>query len=162
MIKKWSISLLATLGLMAATFITFDSAEAAEWRGIIPLKSTRAEVEKRLGVKEGDFYKFESERAWIFYSSGNLDGNDCSSKAAKDVVTRISVIPEDELLLKNLNLDLTKFRKVRNPQYPHIVTYINEEDGVDYEVSEASNNDIQHISYYPSRKDCDALLKGRQ
>lgn len=138
---------------------TYQS-NAKEWRWIIPLKSTRSDVKRLLGeATDLNFYKFDTERAWIFYNPGGLTGNDCISKSPKDVVTRISVSPNDIFLLESLNLDLTKFEKKRSLKYLYTTAYNNEEEGVVYEVNEHENNDINEITYLPSKKDCEEILK---
>lgn len=61
-----------TIALLACVLIlTPRGASAKEWRGIVPLHSTRADVEKLLGpeVDEGLGYDIEGERVTINYGS---------------------------------------------------------------------------------------------
>jgi hypothetical protein len=61
--------------------------QAKEWRGIVPLKSTRADVERLLGKPNGPGrYEFENERAYIDYAKG------CDQ--SRDLLTQCARLPE--------------------------------------------------------------------
>src|SRR5215211_7734523 len=78
---------------------------ATEWRGIIPLISTRADVERLLGKpKELGRYEVNGERADIIYSDGpckgwyySLEKTNCKCLVLKDTVLSIYVEPDQTL-----------------------------------------------------------------
>jgi len=132
--------------------------QAKEWRGIVPLKSTRADVEKLLGKPNGlGRYEFEKERAYIDYAKGCDDPKDCVCLAPKDSVIGIFVTLESELKLSELKLDLNKFKRKPSSHLPGIVTYSNDEEGVAYIVDD-KDGEVINITYRAAAKDCRRLI----
>lgn len=74
-------------------------AQAKGWRGIVPLKSTRADVERLLGVpgKHGR-YQFDEERAYVNYAGPGpcCPVNGCLCFVPDDIVISINVELEVE------------------------------------------------------------------
>jgi hypothetical protein len=135
---------------------------AKEWRGIMPLKSTRADVEKLLGKPNGlGRYQFENERAYINYSSGCARINDCLCLVPKDTVIYIFVTLEGDLKLSDLKIDRTKYHKTRSTHLPGIVTYANDEEGIIYTVDD-EDDEVTDITYLYTTRDCQSFLKDRQ
>ena len=134
--------------------------EAAEWRGIIPLKSTRADVERLLGKPDNyKRYEFENERASIQYETVPGDRTDrCDCFVQIDTVLDIYVDVEVEMKFSVLNIDKTKFEKTIPPKYPNITVYSNWKDGIIYEIDEKDDR-VWNISYIESDKDCQEVLK---
>src|SRR5689334_7259730 len=69
------------------------TSQAKPWRGIIPLKSTRADVERLLGTPNAKYghYEFPEETATIYYA-GEDECNDpskCLCLVPKDTVLYI-------------------------------------------------------------------------
>jgi hypothetical protein len=149
-----------TLIIVLLLFTQVDL-QAKEWRGIVPLKSTRSDVERLLGKpNQRGRYEFKEERAYIFYVESKCEkGNDeCYCFAPKDVVSRISVTMEIETSFSKLGLDKAKY--TRFPQLEKaIAIYSSEEEGIYYEVNE-KEDDITHIDYYPSTAHC-TEIKGK-
>ena len=149
------VVLLITFVLAAVT------SHAKSWRGIVPLKSTRADVERLLGKpnKLGR-YQFEKERAYIHYKNGPCSVGDesCECYAANDTVREIYVQLEDWLKFSKLNIDKTKFKKNIYPEDPNLAVYSNDDAGIIYVVSER-DGDVMTIQYLPSAKDCRELSK---
>lgn len=95
--SRFRIGACAILLLLAASVAT-----GKEWRGIVPLKSTRAEVERVFGVPTGSnkwisYYKLRNEIVVVHFES-----EPCESQLGKfgyswnvplETVTRIAVIP---------------------------------------------------------------------
>jgi hypothetical protein len=76
--------------------------QAKEWRGITPLKSTRADVERLFG-KENELkrYQFENERAYIYYSEkpcGMMDVTEVTEKCR-------CLIPEGTVVSIHVNVE---------------------------------------------------------
>jgi hypothetical protein len=146
------ISMVA-LCLYGAMFV-----QAKEWRGIVPLKSTRADVERLLGKPNGlGRYEFENERAYIDYSKGCDQSRDCLCLVTKDTVISIFVTIESDLKLSELKIDTSKYKKSRSAHLPSILNYTNDEEGIVYTVDEA-DQEVMHITYLPSARDCQNLI----
>lgn len=145
------------------------TSSAKEWRGVIPLHSTRTDVERLLGKPNAkyDRYEFESERASIIYSS-----EPCAAgsqwNVPRDTVIQISITPKKTLQLSDLRLDLNKYERAKDPSVTAHTFYINKEEGVHYVVFEGGGEDdgqILNIYHEPSVKDanlrCSASTAGQ-
>src|SRR5438876_4210923 len=93
---------LRMLLLVLSFFLVFQESHAKSWRGIVPLKSTRADVERLLG-KENSLgrYQFAEERAYVLYRENpcmgayrRLEEDNCECMVLKDTVVSISVTLE--------------------------------------------------------------------
>jgi len=144
-----------------ALLIIMENASAKEWRGIVPLKSTRAEVERRFGKpnERGD-YELNDERVSIDYADGpcvdlyfTLGKENCKCLVAKGTVMSIYVQPTVKRKFSGLKLDLTRFTRQAIVPYPDNFAYYNPTEGVDYTVDE-SEDEIKTIDYYSSVADC--------
>jgi hypothetical protein len=88
-------------------------AQPNSWRGLTPLRSTRADVERRWGHSSSPcecsyFTEDKNEYVMIVYSDGHCDS--LGWNIPKDTVISISVTPrKDRPLLSDLNVDLTKY-----------------------------------------------------
>ena len=83
--------------------VTVGTATAKEWRGIIPLKTNRADVERLLGKPtlsspSAVYYSLHNEIAVIHFQYGSCDDSmgkfGFGWKVATDVVTIIGVVPK--------------------------------------------------------------------
>src|SRR5688572_11387406 len=99
-----------TLAPIVLLFSMVVVAEAKDWRGIVPLRSTRVDVERALGKPNAPYgrYKIENEEAVIVYS-----GERCANgwNVPRDTVLSIDVSPIGNKRLSEFNLDLSKYRK---------------------------------------------------
>ena len=148
--------------LFAILLLSTVALKAADWRGITPLKSTRADVERLLG-KPNSYgrYQFENERAYIHYKTVPCDRTDrCDCFVSTDVVLDIYVGVEVDMKFSALNIDKTKFEKIIPSKYPDITVYSNHDVGIVYEIDEKDDR-VWRISYLPSGKDCEKVLKNR-
>ena len=139
---------LCSLGVMA------DVSYAKEWRGIVPLHSTREDVKRLLGPSpepgEG-FYEFENEVAVIQYSNGPCKkGLPGGWNVPRDTVISVDVMPRPALLLAELNIDIKQFKKSVDPKVPSIFYYTDEEDGVTFQVRE---DRVDAIFYKAAERD---------
>jgi hypothetical protein len=132
---------------------------AKEWRGIVPLHSTRADVERLLGKPNAkyDRYDLESEEATFFYSKGRCaNGWD----VPLDTVIDIAVTFKQPRRLADLKLDLNRYERNRDPHVTSHVYYVNRDEGVSYVVYEEegeSNGKILTV-YYESTTDDERVL----
>jgi hypothetical protein len=128
------------------------------WRGIVPLHSTRADVERLLGpgINECkcDYYS-KNVNVFFLYSRGDCKSGQGAWDVPPDTVTRITVYAHHpSLKLTDLNLDGTRFKKRHDGHIEQIVSYVNEEDGLLIEVNEDIGI-VMGFCYYPVREDKD-------
>jgi hypothetical protein len=129
------------------------------WRGIIPLHSTRMDVERLLGSPResrgvASTYETENEKVLVFYSADPCrKGNDWN--VPRDTVISFTVSPRAKLLLADLKLDETKYKRVLGFHVQGIIYYFNKEDGVRIEtrVLDGEGEDVNSITYEPAAKD---------
>jgi len=142
------------------------AAEAKAWRRIVPLRTTRAQVERRLGKPRprDRRYHFRTESALVNYA--HADG--CAGGAEWDVprgtVLNILVTPKRRLNLSSLRLDLSKFRKTTAGDTTSRALYTNEEEGVTYDVFDAPGEyqgRVQSVTYGPTAADQHRRCPGR-
>jgi len=140
-----------------------NSLEAKEWRGIVPLKSTRADVEKLLGKpNELGRYELQNERVHFYYAKGSANkADDCWCLAAEDTVLTITVEPEAYIKFSDLKLERRRYKKSRGGHLPTIVTYSNDDEGVIYTVDD-EDDEVMEITFVPSARDCRNLVKGKR
>ena len=152
--------------LWVSIFVMFIAMnlQAKEWRGITPLKSTRADVERLLG-KENEMkrYQFENERAYVFYVTERCGmtyakevTENCRCLVPEGTVLSISVTVEETRKFSALKLNKREFQK--EFVLPGMYDYSNLTEGVKYTVDERRDQ-IVEIDYLPSAKDCDDLIK---
>jgi hypothetical protein len=149
--------------LSAALFLSVVVSRAEGWRGIIPLKSNRADVERLLG-KPNNFgrYQFDNERAHIHYATGPCDVPErCECLVPEGTVIDVYVELEVELRFSSLKLERAKFQKTIYPGDSNLAVYSNDEAGIIYAVSEL-DDDVITIRYLPSAKDCEGVLKKKR
>jgi hypothetical protein len=160
---------LCAFAFAVAFFASHADAQARQargWRRIVPMRSTRAEVLRRLGKpRRGNAtyssYEFEGEQdVRVDYS----DGKRCSAGAAwrvpRGTVLRILVRPTrvPALHLTDLHLDVRKFRKEEGSGDVQARTrYTDEAAGVTYEVYEhgggPESGQVMSIEYGPTARD---------
>src|SRR5215216_2535993 len=137
--------------LLAAT-----AASARTWRGIEPLHSTRADVERLLGPPNFDKsshmpgYDFPEERAFITYSPGGCEeGLPDGWNVPKDTVVQIYVTPSHWPTLSEVLTPGKEYKQIRGAHTPHLY-YVDPEEGLRFTVSDGV---VQSITYGPSAKD---------
>lgn len=128
--------------------------QAKEWRGITPLKSTRVDVERLFGRSAHDgygvSYPIGDEVATFEYSSGGCSDKGRVYDVPPYTVLRIRVSSGHKPRFSDLKIDLKKFRKVDDSELPDVLYYINDEDGVTYEVQGGL---VMTTEYWPAAKD---------
>jgi hypothetical protein len=130
------------------------------WRGIIPLHSTRADVEKILGPPrpeskgiDASTYNTESERVFILYSTGPCDVKPSNGwNAPRGTVIEVSVEPNTKPNLSDLKLDLSKYDKRPDGDYLDSTSYVDEENGISITVNTAGGV-VTSIDYWPTSKE---------
>jgi hypothetical protein len=146
--------LVRSLLLFLFCLLLVSESKAKSWRGIIPLKSTRADVERLLGRPNAKYqrYQIENEEATVTFSKG-----ECAEgwKVPRDTVLNMTITFKQRRTLSDLKVDLTKYERFTDPHVSHVY-YSNREEGVMYEVFEGNSADtgaILDVYYQPTRKD---------
>lgn len=130
------------------------------WHGIIPLRSTRADVEKLLGPPTPDSkapyaadYRTKNERVFILYSTGSCNVESSHGwNVPRGTVIEISVEPNVKPKFADLKLDEGKYEKRKDPEYLSITYYTNEKEGISIEVN-TDEGVVNAFSYSPMSKD---------
>ena len=155
-----ALVLLIGIALLQVPFVSiFVSARGKGWRGIVPLQSKRADVERLFGPGINGHYQFDEERAHVNYAEGECNPvNGCLCLVPKDTVISIYVQLEVELKFSKLNINKRKYEKLVSRKDPSFATYSNVKEGIIYTVNE-ENDDVTAIEYLPTAKDCQDLLR---
>lgn len=146
-------AVLTTLMFSALMSMSLSFRKDPDWRQIRPLRSTRADVERLLGQsKEAYFadYSLEEGNLFIEYSSGLCTPERKGGwNVAKDVVVKLSFSPKHKRRIAQLKLDPKKFRKVIDDHVGGVFFYVNDDEGITYEVQRGK---VDVVSYEPPRR----------
>ena len=153
--------LLSTLALVLIPQTAWSKA----WRGIVPLKSTRVDIEHRFGKPDKwGGYDLKDERVSFDYGADKCKGvylslgaDNCKCLANEGAVMSIFVEPTTKRRASDLNLDVKAFQKTPISPFPHTFEYYNPTEGIAYTVDEV-DDEIKHITYYPSLEDCQEII----
>jgi hypothetical protein len=142
--------------------------EAKDWRGIIPLHSTREDVEKLLGpahpppsdgswfytLHEGrSIYHLDEGEVYIVFTNGkDPKWVDCSGRVPSGTVLSIQVTLKKELTLRDLHLDEGSLKKFDPSSPPGIgyEGYIDDEGGI---VVRTFKGKVDQINYIAAKTD---------
>jgi hypothetical protein len=152
-----SISLF--LIFLIAALATTPTVEAKGWRGIVPLHTTRAEVEKILGPpteQQSEYsvlYRTADESVIIGYTRGlpcGIGEKYSQWRVPRDTVHSILITPNMGSPLSKLSIDESKYKKRRGADRAEDIYYINDEDG---EILRVFQNDVMEITYSAAASD---------
>lgn len=140
--------------LAGACLLILGNGQQAErgWRGLVPLQSTRSDVERLLGRSEDQckcIYRTDDSVVFVEYSKEPCKGNPPGWNVPADRVLSISVRSQKERKFSELNLDLSKYLKTQDDTFASY--YTNNEQGITYEVPQSGV--INVVTYSPSLKD---------
>lgn len=125
---------------------------AVDWRGLAPLSSTRADVERLLGRPaqgSGNVYQTGGEKVSVTYSERPCD---YGWQVPLGTVVSFFVYPKNPTPFANLKLDERKYERRKDPHIASRYYYVNQEEGINYTV-DADAGVVMSIEYYPSAKD---------
>lgn len=125
--------------------------EKKGWRGIVPLRSTRSDVERELGPKNEtcECYQTENEIVHISYATGPCTGALSGWNVPANTVLSISVSPRKKLPFSSVESNVESFVKTSDDT---LTTYYgNGERGIRYAVS--TSGLLTETSYMPSIND---------
>lgn len=143
------------------------TAEAKEWRGITPLRSTRKDVDRLLGAPirqspSDAHYDTKEGRVFVTFSEGDCNKWPTDYDVPKGTVEEFFVYPAKDVLLSELKLDKGKFREAFDVHY-RIIHFIDDAAGFSI-VGFESEKKVAHYSYYPTaeerRLQCYQNIKG--
>jgi len=145
-----TVAVLAVLGHLTAV------AQAKGWRGIVPLQSSRADVERVLGPSQMDrgdtvVYLNGDDRVSVEYSPRRCGVRSSFWDVPRDIVITIHVTPK-LLFWKDLKLDLTHYKRINDEELPYIFRYTNDQEGITYEV-DANTGHVTFAEYFPTTED---------
>lgn len=129
---------------------------AQGWQGIIPLHSTRQDVEKLFNSKSQgglyDKFKVATDIIYITYTTGRCEKEEVGGwNVPIGTVSSIQVFPQSKVSFSGLNLNLDKF-KISYTDVVGVRIYSNEEDGFEVEMY-GPNDAVARFTYFPSAKD---------
>lgn len=128
-----------------------------EWRGIVPLHSTREDVVRMYGrCSDPRLYcafSLEHEKVQIFFSGTDESGDNCVERLRPGVVMHVEVTPKSDWLLSELGVDPSGLRKYETSSPPGIgyVGYVDEDGGVIYDTFTGGR--VAQIKYIADGKD---------
>lgn len=126
--------------------------DAKGWKGIVPLHSDRANVEKLLGAPTGEckcFYDTGSETIRVEYAKAPCVGYPSGWNVSADKVLTLHVRPNQAVKFTDLELIESKFYKAADDTFTRY--YSSRDDGVQYTVSR--DGIIEAVTYIPSSND---------
>lgn len=144
--------------LIAAT-----SVAAKDWRGILPMYSTRADVEALLGPppvpagryalsKGRSIYFLDEGEVYITFAEQEFTGRECLSTVPAGTVLTIRITPKAELPFASLNIDARQFKKfdASEPSGSGYEGFVNEQEGFVFRVFKGN---VEQMVYGPSAAD---------
>lgn len=153
------LSALVVAVLAGVVLFTPCAAHGKAWRGIVPLHSTRAEVEKLLGPPnvEDSGYDIGGEQVLMSYSSqGCQEGLPGGWKVPANTVVSISISSKNEMKLADVLVSGKNYDQIYGVHTPK-VDYVDVQEGVRYSTIDGS---VQTTTYLGSEADDKKLRCG--
>jgi hypothetical protein len=142
------VKLSATLAVLGCVIIFGpQAAKGKAWKGIVPLHSTHADVDKLLGrpTLEDSGYEVDGERVQITYSAhGCEEGLPSGWNVPPNTVVSISVSSTKDLKLADVLVSGKKYDQIYAVHTTH-VAYVDVQEGVRYATLDGSLLDITYF-----------------
>lgn len=149
-----NIKLIPLLGVACALMLLPQDAAAKPWHGIIPLRSTRADVERILGkpVLNRDVYDAPDGRAIISYSKGLPceEGVPGLGNIPGDTVVEIYLSLTGSEKLSDLLVPEREYTRIQAAVHTPTIYYVDKQEGVQYTVQDGM---VVSIGYVGSTED---------
>jgi len=172
-ITNWSIVAFLLLQLPGLCYaLRLDSAQSQanskperllppnSWRGLVPLQSSRLDVERLLGKPKTSHgftyvYETENETVDVLYSAGLCKLSAVERwNVARDIILRMDVRPRAKMLIQCLHLDRVRYPRLQEAHPENWARYMNNEDGVMVEtISYDKDEEVYTITYWPRTRD---------
>lgn len=144
--------------LLILTSIAYPQSNS--WQGIVPLHSSRIDVEKILGPPrpeskglDASTYETGSEKVFVLYSPGPCNATASNGwNVPRGTVIEVSVEPKGKTKLSDFKLDASKFEKKRDPEVLDYTSYTDDENGISITVNTVDGV-VVRISYWPRSKE---------
>lgn len=142
--------------LLFMILISANSVSAKIWRSIVPLLSTRADVNRLLGVPtktavHGDYYEFSNEIALIWYQTGPCDEDlgrfGYGWRVSNETVTEIGIIPKR--ISRKEDFGVKSFPEVEDVN-SGFVYYSNNGEGL---AVETLHGVVTSVTFFPTEKE---------
>jgi len=152
-------SIASLIVFLFSSLLAVPGAEAKGWRGIVPLHSTRADVERLLGppaeqrTEYSVLYRTENETLIINYARGLPCGTGemySQWRVPRDTVESIFITPGMGSPLSQLKIDENKYKQRSGGDRPEDIYYTNDEEGESLRVF---MNEVMDITYSPAASD---------
>jgi hypothetical protein len=161
-------NVLRALLTTATLFSLAGVSQAKEWRGIVPLQSTREDVTRLLGNPSDANtiranYSFQKEDAYIVFSDEESK-QECVRKLPAGTVLLIQIRPKGDLSLVEFHFEDSKFRKFDpgSGYYPGMEGYISDKDGLVLRVEDGKVRVICYIAASKDRQLCAEYYEGAE
>lgn len=149
------MSSITAVGTFICSFVlTVSFLQERGWRGVVPLYSTREDVERLVGppmTPGGITYDLKTDRLNVAYSVGTCGEGGAQWNVPRDTVIGITVYPQTRLMLADLKINVNGFEKFINPHVGNRVSYSNKDEGI--AIGTTSNGEVISIEYFPQAKD---------
>lgn len=130
------------------------SLQGNTWRGITPLRSTRAHVEKLIGnpTKPAlSVYETKDALIHVVYSKNPCeDGIAGRWNIPPDTIISFEVNPKKDVYIEDLNIDESKFRVITSEHISSLTSYVNDDLGI---TVKARYEKIITVHYAPTTHD---------
>lgn len=147
-----AITFLCTLAALSSALFP----QGKGWRGLVPLHSTRADVEKLLGPASNECrcsYYSDEVNVFVVYAEGTCDkGGSGGWNVPPGTVISFSVYPKVKPTLNDLKVDISRYKQVEDAEVEGITYFSNEKDGRSLEVYKGV---VISFRYEPTLKDRD-------
>lgn len=150
----------SSISTLFIVFGMYFPSQAADWRGIEPLKSTRSQVEQILGVKGEEaagivVYNTEAEKVFVEYSLGKCNESAESEwDINKEVVISIKIYPKNSIFIRDLGIDLIGFEKTLiSADLPNMFRYTDTKTGISVTIDANSpdgGDAVASFGFYPT------------
>jgi hypothetical protein len=145
-------------GLVLLTAVTAMSQQG--WRGVVPLHSTRTDVERLFGPGSNSgsisVYKTANESIYVEYATDRCKGHIPGWNVTVGTVLQLTVRSKNEQYFSELGLDVAQYAKSYDDAMG--VYYTSVREGIKYAVS--SNGTVESVSYIPSARDNNLRCRG--
>jgi hypothetical protein len=144
--------------IILAIFLSVLLIQEKGWRGIVPLHSTRKDVEQLVGTPKATratTYVLQDGRITVFYSDGICDnGVETDWNVPRDTVVNLKFEPNNRLTIADLKLDMTTYERFNDPHVQIAVHYYSKEEGIYISTRMLpGGEEVQYILYGPASKD---------
>lgn len=125
------------------------------WRGVMPLHSTREDVERLLGQptepgKVSALYDLKDAVVRVVFTSATPCNTENGWLVPEGTVTELTVTPKATTTLSDIKVNESEYKKTTDPRNPNYVKYTNRDAGQSINVHYGK---VEFITYYPPTKD---------